>query len=191
MDTEQISVLPADNSGTQTNEGDKNTGNSYGKFSTAEELVRAYNNLESEFTRRSQKLKEYEKAYGESVKSIEEQKAELTRKYPIATEIIEEAARAAETRKDGTNVERALIEVLAEKVRSPEEMASDKRVVDRVLSEEKNREAVISAYVEKIRRMDAPTTLPKGGAIPTLPTRKATTVREAGEIARAIFEKLK
>ena len=84
-----------------------------------------------------------------------------------------------------------MIGVLAEKVLTPEEMASDQRVVDRVLSEEKNREAVINDYLEKIRRMDAPTTLPRGGALPTLPTRKASSVREAGEIAKAIFEKLK
>ena len=191
MEKEQISVLPAEQTGTQTGEGDKKTGNSYGKFSTAEELVKAYESLESEFTRRSQKLKEYEKKYGEREKNVEEQKEELTRKYPIAPEIIEEAARAAETQKEGKNVESALIGVLAEKVLTPEEMASDQRVVDRVLSEEKNREAVINDYLEKIRRMDAPTTLPRGGALPTLPTRKASSVREAGEIAKAIFEKLK
>lgn len=191
MEQEQISVLPAQSSGTQTTESDKNTENSYGKFSTAEELVKAYNSLESEFTRRSQKLKEYEKKYGDGEKNTAEQKAELTRKYPIAPEIIEEAANAAEMQKDGTTVESALIRVLAEKVLTPEEMASDQRVVDRVLGEEKNRETVINAYLEKIRAMDAPTTLPKGGSLPTLPTRKASSVREAGEIARAIFEKLK
>ena len=53
MEQEQISDIPASS--------DKNTENSYGKFKTADELLKAYNALESEFTKRSQKLKEYEK----------------------------------------------------------------------------------------------------------------------------------
>ena len=47
MEQEQISSIPAD--------GDKNTETSYGKFKSAEELLKAYNALESEFTKRSQK----------------------------------------------------------------------------------------------------------------------------------------
>lgn len=195
MEKEQNSVIPAQDSGTQTidskievnTESDKKTENSFGKFSTADELLKAYNALESEFTRRSQKLKEFEKNYGENGEKDEKAK-ESVRQYDIPEEILKEAEDKAKTQ-DGKFLT-TLVGVLASKVRSTEEMASDKEVIDRVLGEEKNREAVINAYVEQIKRTSAPTTLPKGGAIPTLPARRATSVREAGDIAKAILEKL-
>ncbi len=41
-------------------------GSIYGKFKDVKSLLDAYNNLEAEFTRKSQKLAEFQKEYGES-----------------------------------------------------------------------------------------------------------------------------
>ena len=41
-------------------------GSIYGKFKDAKSLLDAYNNLEAEFTRKSQKLAEFQKEYGEN-----------------------------------------------------------------------------------------------------------------------------
>lgn len=182
MEQEQTYVNP-ENSG-------KIAENSYGRFGGAEELLKAYNALESEFTRRSQRLKEYEKTYGETGKSIEERKQELTRKFNVAPELIDEAARRAESETNG-RMETELIGVLSEKVLSPEQMAANSEVVDKVLSEEKNREAVINGYIEKIKKINAPVTLSAGGESPAIPPYRPTTVGEAGEIAKAIFEKIR
>lgn len=182
MDQEQTFVNPAE-------EG-KIAENSYGKFSGPEELLKAYNALESEFTRRSQRLREYEKKYGETGRSIEEQKKELTRKFNIAPELLEEAARRAET-ETGNRIELSLIGVLNEKMLTPEQMAENSEVVDRVLSDGKNREAVINGYIEKIKKVEVPVVFPAGGESPAMPPYKPSTVAEAGEIAKAIIEKLK
>lgn len=163
--------------------------NSYGKFSDANELYKAYVALESEFTRRSQKLKEYEKSFGEIGKSSEERKQELTRKFNVAPDIVEEAARRASAETNG-RIETSLIGVLNEKMLTPEQMASDSMVIDKVLSDKKNREAVINEYIEKIRGVDVPISSLGGGESPALPPYRPTTVKEAGEIAKAIIKQL-
>ena len=56
---EQTEVL-TQSAGAETDTGDKKTEVSSGKFKDAESLFRAYNALEAEFTRRSQRLRELE-----------------------------------------------------------------------------------------------------------------------------------
>ena len=178
MNEEQTYQYPA--------ESDKVTEAPYGKFRNAEELLKAYNALESEFTRRSQKLKEYEKANGKEDAEAQST-ADLARKYGVSEETLEEARKAVtETEK----LETALIRVLATKNASKVPAASDQRVIDEVLSKESNREAVLNAYIASLKGTDVPPTLPKGGAIPTLRPFHPKTVREAGEIAKAILENL-
>ena len=96
---------------------DKKVENSYGKFKSAEELLKAYNALESEFTKRSQKLKEYEKNVL-TVRSVEEQAEELVKKYPIASDYAEELAQEVAVSKVSNNnkLKEALLEVLVKKV---------------------------------------------------------------------------
>lgn len=171
-------------------EGEKEREASYGKFKSAEELLKAYNSLQSEFTKRSQKLSEYEKSR-EAEKSWEGKVADFAAKYPVAEKYADELAREIANNEKITEredcLESALLNVLAGKVKTPEEMAADETVVERVLSAEKNRERIIEQYLEKIRSNAAPTTLPKGGAIPVAPA-SARTIREAGEIAIKIME---
>lgn len=170
-------------------ESDNENSTSFGKFKSADELLKAYNALQSEFTKRSQKLAEYEK---NATTDIWEGKvAEFVKKYPVAEryaeELAEEIAKSADKSEENV-LENALLNVLCGKVRTEEEMASDKSVVDRVLSEQNNREKVINGYLEGIRRNPSPVTLPKGGAIPATPPVRAKTIREAGEIAKKLIE---
>ena len=101
---------------------------------------------------------------------------------------MEEAEGIAKTQ--NKKLEDALLTTLTKKPTTVEEMASDEKVIDRVLSEKKNRESVIAAYLTKIKGIDAPPTLPKGGAMPTVAPIRPQTVKEAGEIAREILENL-
>ena len=59
---------------------------SYGKFKSAEELLKAYNALEGEFTKRSQKLSEYEKKSAEP--DWESKVNKFVGKYPIAEKYV-------------------------------------------------------------------------------------------------------
>lgn len=182
MEQEQISDIPASS--------DKNTENSYGKFKTADELLKAYNALESEFTKRSQKLKEYEKK--SEGKSFYENARELARKYPIAEKYAEEIANevaSAETQ-EKTNLEEALIKVLSSKIKTPDQMAKDKTVIGKVLSDENNRDYIIQGYLDQINGQNAPVVMPDGGEMPMVKPYKPSSIKEAGELAKMIIKKL-
>lgn len=159
---------------------------SFGKFKSAEELLRAYNALESEFTRKSQKLSEYENNV-----NWEGKVSEFVKKYPIAEKYAEEVA--GEITKNGKkdieerDLERALLTVLSGKVKTVEEMSEDEDVIDKVLSSDKNRTKVIEDYLEGIRRNGPPNTLPKRGATPVTPPLDVRTIRDAGKVAIKIL----
>ncbi len=140
MEQEQISVIPAD--------GDKKEGTSLGKFNSAEELLKAYTALESEFTKRSQKLKELE-SRANLQKEGENDKQTAT------------AARAAQT-------------IEAQESKSCMQGQTD----------------VVEGYMRLIRENLSPRSLPKGGAIPLSPVSKPRTIKEAGEIAKKLLERM-
>ncbi|MFI3229044.1 MAG: hypothetical protein R3Y23_02625 [Bacillota bacterium] len=62
---------------------------SFGKFKSKEQLISAYNSLEAEFTRRSQRIKELETAVNKQSEAgkWEQRVNELASKYPIAKEM--------------------------------------------------------------------------------------------------------
>ena len=80
--TEQSAINPA----AETNPGDKVKTDSFGKFSSGEELLKAYNSLEQEFTRRSQRLKELEGKLSQDLQgeAWERKLNRLHEKYPVS-----------------------------------------------------------------------------------------------------------
>lgn len=189
MDTvikEQPVILPA--------EGEKENITSFGKFQTAEELLKAYNSLEGEFTKRSQKLREYEaKAPAAKISTDWESKVNsLLAKYPVANNYTDELAKEIADNKSLLNdencLENALIGVLSKKVVSKKDMASDSEVVSMVL--EGNRDKIIGDYLNTIRSNPVPKTFPKtGGAIPVTAS-KPITLTEAGKLAQKYLEEI-
>lgn len=182
MEKEQTDIIPT--------ESDKENKDSYGKFRSADELLKAYNSLEGEFTKRSQRLKEME-----SVKNStdwEGKVAELIKTYPIAEKFSNEMAQEirdnSELVKNESCLEKALLSVLSKNYKTTEQLASDTKVIDKVLGDEQNQEKIIADYLVKIKNKRSPITLPKGGAIPLTPPQRVTSIKEAGEIARKIIE---
>ncbi len=181
MEEEKVSVLP--------DEVDKKEEISYGKFNSAEELLKAYSALESEFTKRSQRLRELE---AQSTQSAKEKEIEsFVQRFPVVERFADEfSAELAGTAGAEQEMERALINVLSRKVKTADEMAQDEGVIRRVLGEEENREIVINGYLDRIRENEIPPVLTKGGAIPVTPTYRAKSIHEAGEIAKKILERI-
>lgn len=182
MEQEKISQIPVC-------EDDKKAETSYGKFHSAEELLKAYSALESEFTKRSQKLKELEAKQAGDQKASEVKK--FMERYPVAErfaeELTEEIAKGADASK---GLEGALLNVLSRNVKTADEMAKDEKVISKVLGDEENKEHVISGYLDRIRENSSFKSLPKGGAIPVAPCYRPKSIREAGEIAKKILERI-
>ncbi|HKL74322.1 MAG TPA: hypothetical protein VJ903_05455 [Clostridia bacterium] len=174
-------------------QSDKENTPSFGKFRNAEELLKAYNSLESEFTKRSQKLRELEQNVPEKT-DWESKVTKLYEKYPqvgnYTDDLVKEISDNKSTLTDENCLENALINVLSKKIVSKQQAASDEEVVNLVLEKEENREKVIESYLEKIRNSPLPKTFPKaGGAIPVTPN-KALSMAEAGRIAQKYLEEI-
>lgn len=173
------------------NLGDKENTSSFGKFRTSEELYKAYQALESEFTKRSQKLRELEQKAPKAT-DWESKVAALYEKYPTCNnytdDLIKEISANKDTLNDENCLESALISVLSKKAVTKEQAALDEEVVNLVLNKDENREKVINSYLEKIRNEPLPKTFPKsGGAIPVTPS-KPLDLAEAGRIAQKYLE---
>lgn len=182
MEKEQTEIIPT--------LSDKENKDSYGKFQTADELLKAYNSLESEFTKRSQRLKELENV--KKATDWEGKVSELVKKYPVAetlgVDIAKEISEDSELTKSEDCLEKALLKVLSKNYKAPDDLAKEKSVIDKVLESEENREKIIDEYLAKIKSKQPPITLPKGGAIPLSPPQKLASIKEAGEMARKIIE---
>ena len=87
-------------------------------------------------------------------------------------------------------LEEALIKVLSSKIKTPDQMAKDKTVIDKVLSDENNRDYIIQGYLDQINGQNAPVVMPDGGEMPMVKPYKPSSIKEAGELAKMIIKKL-
>ncbi|MDE6060320.1 MAG: hypothetical protein K2G31_02470, partial [Clostridia bacterium] len=208
----QESGIPAEQIGVASTESDTqaNVENNeinkcnFGKFKNPQELLRAYGELEREFTRRSQRLKELEKGKlsngepkgklsdgkqsgdepsdseqqsgtqsgGEKpVMSDEEWKSAVDKFFteiPAAKAFAKDIAGLLianpQMREDRNCLNSALVAVLADKFRTPEQLMNDGQFLnDYVLCSEKVKNAVISQYLDDVRRGMPPHTMREGG----------------------------
>lgn len=171
--------------------GDKEGKASYGKFSKLEDLVNAYNSLESEFTKRSQKLKELETK--SSVASGWENKVTmLMEKYPVAAKFTDEISQEIEKNNmisDENCLEKALLSVLCTKYKPPEEQAKDQEVIGEILKDETVKERIIDEYRQKFN-LNLPKILPKGGEIPVKAPSRPNNLCEAGKMALELLKEI-
>jgi hypothetical protein len=184
---EQTNTQPAVN----TENGDKQEKASYGKFNKLEDLVSAYNSLEAEFTRRSQRLKEMENVA--KTENRWQQKVEnFIEKYPVAAEYTDEIGEEiakSDSVKEEDCLEKALLSVLCAKVKPVEEQAKDERVISEVLKSDELKEKIIAEYRQKLN-VDLPKTFPKGGEIPVKTPVRPSSIGDAGKLALQMLKEI-
>lgn len=175
--------------------GDNAEVTSYGKFKTAEELLNAYNSLESEFTRRSQRLKELENRQAERAETDkwEQKVSALTAKYPVARELQDEIAE--ELKSEGTRLEddncleKALLGVLAKRYGSSVGGNGKDAQSDYAVASEAS-ENKLSVDIGS-RKVVAPKVTKSSGEIPVAKYPRVTTVAEAKRLATEHLKKFK
>lgn len=177
--------------------GDNGEVNSYGKFKTAEELLNAYNSLESEFTRRSQRLKELEGQLTERAETDKwtDKVNALTAKYPVARELqseIAEELKSSDARLEDDNcLERALLGVLAKRygrsVPSNGNSEGNAKREDAPPAEDSDKIIADFAVLAK----QAPKVAKSAGEIPVAKYPRVTTVAEAKRLAAEHLKKIK
>ncbi len=161
----------------------------FGKFKNPSELLRAYGELEKEFTRRSQRLRELEN----NVKPYEseEEWREAADKFftktpsavPFAREIAQEISSDPQLREDRNCFEKALVSVMARNFRTPEQLMQDGQFLkEYVLASPKVREEIINEYLDALLKAQPPRTFAGGGLQSVAPPSKPRTLEEAGRL---------
>ena len=165
---------------------------SFGKFKNPEELLKAYQELEKEFTKKSQKLSKLEAlADGESQVFDDESFKVAADKFfentpsakPFAKDIALKIIEKPELKKDKNCLSVALMQVLIDKFRTPEQLMQDGQFLnDYVLSSSKVKNAIIGAYLKDIRDGQPPATLSGDGLQCVAPSKKIRSIEEAGRM---------
>lgn len=165
-----------------------------GKFRTPEELLRAYGELEKEFTRRSQRLAEAERRLAERDApfnpSEEEWKNAVDKFFedipaakPFAKEMAKEIASHPDLKSDRNCLNNALVRVLAASFRTPEQLMSDGQFLqDYVLTSTAVKAAVVESYLEGLRAGQPPAVLREGGQFGVTPRKVPKSIEEAGKL---------
>ena len=184
--------IEAQNEPQKNEETNKNTTKTeerkYGKFKTPEELLHAYGELEKEFTRRSQKLKELESANENPFASDEAWKAavdkfiyETPSAKVFAKDIANEIIAHPELKQNKNCLDIALTRALLSKFRTPEQLIEDGQFLkDYVFGSKKIKDAIIAEYLKDVRDGEPPFTLGGGGRQFATSPKNPKTIEEAG-----------
>lgn len=166
---------------------DKESKSKYGKFKNPQELLKAYGELEKEFTRRSQRLKELEdgmapfKSEKEWRGAVDKFFKETPSARAFAKEIAGEIIAHPELKQSRNCFNIALTHVLIDKFRTPEQLMSDGQFLkEYVLSSPVVKNAVIAEYLGSLRDGQPPHTMANGGMQIVAPAKRPGTIEEAG-----------
>ncbi len=164
---------------------------SFGKFKNADELLKAYNELEKEFTKKSQRLKELERVDipSEQVPDFKQQVDKFFSENENAKIYAKDMAMFLEENpqmlsdKNCLNV--ALNSVLMSKIINPEELAKDEDFLNNyVLSNENVRKRIVDEFLDGLSL--PPETLKTNGQACMAPPNKPKTIEEAGRMLRQL-----
>ena len=160
----------------------------YGKFKNPDELLHAYGELEKEFTRRSQRLKELENANANPFANNDDFKAAVDKFFKetpsakaFAKDIANEIIEHPELKQNKNCLDIALTRTLLKRFRTPEQLIEDGQFLkDYVYGSKKIKDAIIGEYLQSVRDGEPPFTLGGGGRQFAVSPKHPKTIEEAG-----------
>ena len=173
-----IDDVPTSNENGTNKQDNKQT---FGKFKNPEELLKAYLELEKEFTKKSQKLKTLEASNDEQ--DFDEFFCETPSAKPFAKDIAIKIMEQPDLKRDKNCLSVALVKVLIDKFRTPEQLMQDGQFLkDYVLSSSKVKDAIINEYLQGLKDGQPPVTLSANGMQCVAPSKKIRSIEEAGRM---------
>ncbi len=190
-------------------------GSLYGKFSTADELLKAYNNLQSEFTRKCQKLSEIQKQTAEKGEIETSQNDETKESSPafesddwrsqvaeflthnekaksFSREISNEILEDPELQKSKSMLDIAWARVLSKNYRTPAQIAKDENFMENyILSDENIKKKVLGSYLTELQKHQAPPVIGsgiKGGMSLLTKSNKPANLNDAKILVEKLFK---
>jgi hypothetical protein len=168
-----------------------------GKFKDAESLLKAYNSLQTEFTKKSQRLSELENSKTDFAREgkINEAINELTQNHAIAQKFaqqIKEAVKDKDVENYSQTVKEELLKNLEQNYKSASDLIADPQFLnDYIYTNSTIRENIIRDYLSNLTNI-APTRVMSNisSSIPVSPPNIPTTIQEAGKLAKNIVKKI-
>lgn len=165
-------------------------GSIFGKFKDAKTLLDAYNSLQAEFTRKSQKLAEFQKQFDEnalfsksdSLENILTDETDLEKYKKEVAEILDNNTEISSL----PNKNFVAVKIIKEAERKVAETLNDQGYIDKYLStNNKVKDKIISEYLSTLNETQAPPKVITGNSSniyfsPSLDMPK--TLKDAGEI---------
>ena len=194
-----------------TAEAEKDTGignitENFGKFKDAKGLLEAYNSLQSEFTRRCQKVKELEREI-ENLKnseqvnntseniSIEGECDGFLSAFPEAKQHLKSLYGIAASKGDESHgrLERAYIDKLLNDLKRERDYFTSKEYLDSVIERSDDlKNGIIRGYLDDIYATKSSAPLISGdGKVCVTPPSNPKSIHEAGYLAKQIFDNYK
>lgn len=186
----------------KTNLGRANGEFSFKKFKSVEALEKAYSSLESEFTKRSQKIKELEGEQIRLLNLIEQTNSQNNSKPRLAEnleEFIQQNPKAVSKKQllssaeknftQGSSYERAYIEILEAELESLGLKVNDQNFLLGQIQGTGIKDIIVKEYLEGVKNSNSGVPILSGGTCALAPPKKPKTFKEAGLMARAIINK--
>lgn len=166
----------------------------FGKFKDAESLLKAYTNLESEFTKKSQKLAllETEKSMLDKEKTkqadIERKVEDFVNKFEIAkpfTNTLKENLAADET----SNVETEAFKIISNNYKSASDFANDEEFLNNYIYSNKDiKDKIVKDYLKNVTQNSPIKLTSSASSISLTPPTSPSTILEAGKMAKSIIK---
>ncbi len=172
----------------------------YGKFASADELLKAYNSLQAEFTRKCQALNAHQSNTSsveplEMIQKIKQSVDEFSTSRPLAQKYAKEMMDkviSSESPLDPKSLNKAYTEVLESHFTEPENLVRDENFLSNyIFSDTALCDQIVTKYLTKLAdKKTVPLVAKSSKSSVTL--RQITnpqTINEAGEMARKIITK--
>ena len=166
----------------------------FGKFKDAESLLKAYNSLEAEFTKKSQKLASLEsenvKTQNELNRKVEQERKveEFVSKFEIVkpfTGALKESLLSGED----IDIKEEAIRLISNTYKTAEDYSRDNEFLNNyIFSNQEIKDKIVKDYLSKITQ-NSPIKVENGASSITLtPPKVPKTIKEAGNLAKSIIK---
>ena len=167
--------------------------NAFGKFKDAESLMKAYTNLEAEFTKKSQKLamleneKEQENALISKKAEIEQKVDNFVTKFE-KVKPFSSALKESLTNDSNLNLEEEALKMLSNNYKAAEEYVNDDEFLNNFIYNNSTiKDKIVKDYLSKITQ-NTPIKTACSSNISLTPPANPTTIKEAGKLAKNIIK---
>ena len=169
----------------------------FGKFKDAESLLKAYNSLQTEFTKKSQRLSELENSKTEFSRDEKINKAikDLEQDHDIAKKFCQEIKQAVkDVDSDNYNqvVKDELLKRLADSYRTADDYAVDEQFLNQfVYNNPTIKDNIIREYLSGLTNITPVKVVSNlSSSIPVSPPNIPSTIEEAGKLAKNIIKQI-